>query len=227
VADFNEDGIPDVAVACESEGLSILLGVGDGTLGSASVISTGASTAPFWVASGDFNRDGHLDLAVVNSATDEVAVLLGAGNGTFGPPVTYAVQTLPQSVAVGDFDRDGIPDLAVSNDTSGTISILLGSAASDGTFGAATNIPAGSRPFSVTVADIDRDGRDDLVVANFGAGEISVIRATGPATFDPPRAFLADTGAHAVTVADVNRGGFPDVIVAERNSNTIGVLLHN
>lgn len=228
VADFNEDGKPDVAVACQSEGLSILLGAGDGTLGAADVTLTGASTGPYWVAAGDFNRDGHLDLAVVYSAADAVAVFLGVGDGTFVAPSLYSVQTLPQSVAVGDFNRDGVPDLAVSNDMpSGTISILVGAVVGDGTFGSASNIPAGARPFSVTVTDIDRDGMQDLVVANFGTSQISVILGTGPATFDPPRAFFVDPGAQAVAVDDVNRGGFPDVIVAERDSQTIGILLHN
>jgi hypothetical protein len=81
------------------------------------------------VAVGDFNGDGHLDLAVVNEASVSVSVLLGDGTGSFGPQTTFKVGVGPWTVAFGDFDGDGRLDLAVVNYLTGagsTMDILLG-----------------------------------------------------------------------------------------------------
>jgi hypothetical protein len=82
----------------------------------------------FSVAVGDFNRDGKQDLAVANTNDDNVGILLGVGDGTFGAPVTFAVGDAPEGVVVGDFNGDGIQDLAVTNFTTwrsrtGTVTI--------------------------------------------------------------------------------------------------------
>src|SRR5437762_3665716 len=96
VGDFNGDGKPDFAAAnkacpnCSpafSGSLAVLLGNGDGTLRSA--VNYDAGTNPVSVAVGDFNRDGKLDLAVVNSGSTNLAVLLGNGDGTFQNTVSY------------------------------------------------------------------------------------------------------------------------------------------
>ena len=81
---------------------------------------------------GDFTGDGHLDLAVANSGSNTVSVLLGNGDGTFQPQVTYAVGQVPQALVAGDFTGDGHLDLAVANSGDNTVSVLLGNG--DGTF---------------------------------------------------------------------------------------------
>src|SRR5204862_169275 len=85
-----------------------------------------AGVSPFWVAVGDFNGDGKLDLVT------EGSVLLGNGDGTFKPAVNFSTGASPISVAVGDFNRDGKPDLAVANRGPDNVSVLLGNG--DGTF---------------------------------------------------------------------------------------------
>jgi len=83
--------------------------------------------APIWVAVGDFNGDGRIDLAVTASAVGQIDILLGNGDGTFQPPVTYAAGgKRPQSVAVGDFNGDGNLDLVVANTGSQSVGVLLG-----------------------------------------------------------------------------------------------------
>ncbi len=134
VADFNEDGHPDLAVADWGNGqsstvVSVLLGLGDGGFGPQTLQFVG--TGPASVAVGNFNGDDHIDLAAANYGNNgvgnSISVLLGLGDGSFGPQTTFAVGTGPFSVAVGDFNADGIPDLAVANDsTIGTVSVLLG-----------------------------------------------------------------------------------------------------
>ena len=81
--------------------------------------------SPIRVAIGDFNGDGHPDLAVANRGSGTVSVLLAKGDGTFGAQTTYPVGSGPFGVATGDFNGDGHPDLAVTNSSSGTVSVLL------------------------------------------------------------------------------------------------------
>ena len=88
---------------------------------------------------GDFDGDGDIDLAVSLAASDRVAVLRNAGNGTFGAPSLYTVGDSPGAMAVGDLDRDGDLDLAVVNEQSGYLSILRN--AGNGTFTSAVSVP--------------------------------------------------------------------------------------
>ena len=74
---------------------------------------------------GDFNGDGHLDLAVAHQGESGVSVLLGNGDGSFQAPLTFGVGIAPTSVAVGDFNADGKQDLAVANSSSGDVSVLI------------------------------------------------------------------------------------------------------
>jgi len=128
IGDFNGDGHPDLAVANVNNNnndntVSVLLGKADGTFGAQTTYAVGRG--PAGVAIGDFNGDGHPDLAVTNEGSGTVSVLLGKGDGTFGAQTTYPVGNYPQDVAIGDFNGDGHPDLAVTNSNSNTVSVLL------------------------------------------------------------------------------------------------------
>ncbi|MCX6009282.1 MAG: VCBS repeat-containing protein [Chloroflexi bacterium] len=134
-------------------------------------------TTPASVAVGDFNGDGHLDLAVTNEGSNDVSILLGVGNGTFTLPApTYAVGTDPYSVAVGYFNGDVHLDLAVANNVSNDVSILLG--VGGGTFAAAVNYAVGTNPASVAVGYFNGDGAPDLAVANINSNDVSILLNT-------------------------------------------------
>jgi hypothetical protein len=130
VGDFNGDGIPDVAVAgFDGDLVTILLGNGNGTFTPVPVnisVITGIYPA-YSVAVGDFNGDGTPDLAVPNTGSDTLTILLGNGNGTFtqmaNSPITVGIG--PSPAVVADFNGDGIPDVAVANSGSGTVTVLL------------------------------------------------------------------------------------------------------
>jgi VCBS repeat protein/FG-GAP repeat protein len=126
VGDFNGDDKQDLVIANQSTAnLSIFLGDGAGSFGTATNFGVGANTSPQSVAVGDFNSDGKQDLAVANFSANNVSVLLGDGVGSFGAATNFAVGTNPQSVAVGDFNGDNYLDLAVTNDNSNNVSVLL------------------------------------------------------------------------------------------------------
>src|SRR5207248_1325674 len=156
------DGIPDLAVANKgSATVSILLGNGDGTFQAAQ--SYDAGTSPQSLVVGDFNGDGHADLAVANDiiGAGTVSVLLGNGDGTLQAAQSYDGGFRPWSVAVGDFNSDGVPDLAVANNSiPGTVKILLGNG--DGTFRPSQDYTTGPLAQSVAVGDFNGDGNADL-----------------------------------------------------------------
>src|SRR6185436_19804806 len=107
-----------------------------------------AGTTPYGVALADFNGDGKLDMACVNSGSDNLSFRLGNGDGTFAARVNIAVGDAPLGVAVGDFNRDGNPDLVVANASDNNISILVGNGS--GGFGAPINFATGNIPYSPT-----------------------------------------------------------------------------
>jgi hypothetical protein len=229
VADFNCDGVPDLAVAnLGNNNVSILLGNGPtnpGTFQAAVNYPVGAG--PRFIAAGDFNGDGRPDLAVANQDGNTVSILLAYPNGTFRPAVNYAVGLYPACVVVGDFNGDGLPDLAVANYTSNNVSILLGTPT--GTFAPAVNYFTGSGPVSIAIADFNGDGRPDLVVTDYFNNTVSILRAD-PAhagTFQTRVAFSVGSGPFFVAAGDFNSDGRPDLAVANITSNNISILLGN
>jgi len=175
LADFNNDGKPDIAVVCYGDpsvgddgGVSILLGNGDGTFQPATKLTAGKK--PTRIATGDFNSDGKSDLLVVRAGDANVGdngdatIFLGNGDGTFSPGQVLAPGKNPSAVAVSDLNGDHRTDLIFANSTDNSVAILLGNG--DGTFQSpvAYAVAAGGSPFSISVADVNQDGRSDLAV---------------------------------------------------------------
>src|SRR5205823_1483468 len=132
-ADLNGDGFADLVIANGfSRSVSIFLAVGDGTFGPRSDISLLGDIESVLLF--DFNGDGKLDLAAPNfqyAPQMSISILMGNGDGTFGPNVEYPTLNTPYVVVADDFNKDGNLDLAI-NGQFGGISVLLGNG--DGTF---------------------------------------------------------------------------------------------
>jgi len=133
-------------------------------------------TNPSAVLSGDFNGDGKADIAVANQDDSTVTVLLGNGDGTFKPGVTYKTGLTPGAMAVGDVNSDGILDLVTANQGTNDVSVLIGNG--DGTFKAAVNFAVGKTPIAVKLADFNNDGQVDIITANSGSNDLSVLANT-------------------------------------------------
>jgi hypothetical protein len=245
LGDVNKDGRPDI-VAVGPSGLGVLLNNGNGTFTPAQGSPFQAGSNPFAVALGDFNGDGNLDAAVVNTgANGTVNILLGSGTGTFtqtGTPISVGAD--PNAVVATDFNGDGRPDLAVaaagaSSGAAGTVSVLLGNG--NATFTAATGSPfaAGVNPRSIVAGDFNGDGRPDVAVLNGGLGnssDVSVLLNNGSGVLTPVAGgpFLTG-GANSATIAvgDFNNDGRPDVAIANAgptlgsSPGSVSVLLND
>jgi hypothetical protein len=273
VVDVNGDGKPDILVAndadcygCISIGwVGVLLGNGDGTFQRAAAYESGGfdgGNRPS-LAVADLNGDGILDVAVTNQCGHEsvcfgqstVAVLLGNGDGSFGHALSYPTRARGTDfVAIADVNGDGKPDLIVANNNClptscgalGSLSVLLGNG--DGTFQPATTYSSGGDdPGDVVVADLNNDGKLDLVIANGYAastgdypgatpGVVAVLLGNGDGTFQSPSDFPSGgySFSQGVAVADVNGDGKPDIIVTNLEGTpnlppegSVGVLLNN
>ncbi len=185
--------------------------------------SGAASTGTLFSVVGDFNQDGLPDLAVTNLADDTISILLGNGDGTFKPPVSYPAGSGPYAIAVSDFNADGYQDLVVTNLFDNTISVYLGKG--DGTFAAKTTFATGTEPFSVTVADLNHDGIADVVVTNQGDKTVGVLLGRGDGTFQAQTLTTAGTDPAFTVAADFNGDGNIDLVVLNGGDSTVGLLL--
>jgi FG-GAP-like repeat/FG-GAP repeat len=244
--DVNHDSKLDIIVANANGSVGVLLGNGDGTFKKAETYASGGSGS-YSIAVMDVNGDGAPDLIVTNlcfgtcSSTrlGGIGVLLGNGDGTFQSVITYRSAGFANAVAAADLNGDGKADLVVTNASSavGTVAVLLGNG--DGTFQSPVTYSGGSYPDSIAIADVNGDGKPDLVVAT-GAyntiGNAAALLGNGDGTFEPLLTFSSlEYGADAIAVADVNGDGRPDLLVVNdctsagclgTQEGTIAVLLN-
>src|SRR6201996_9451522 len=217
VADFNGDGIPDIASAPHG-GIAISLGNGDCAFAAPLIPNVDSADGINAFGVGDFNGDGITDLLVDDEDTAKLTVLLGKGDGTFTVGQSMPFNT--QSLAIADFNGDGKLDLALAGSAQTTI--LLGNG--DGTFTAAPNQPqVGSS--QVVAADFNGDGKIDMAV-NPSNGATSILLGNGDGTFsaasDQPQIITDEFVA-----ADFNGDGKIDLAALDLMGDTVTIVLGN
>ena len=216
IADFNNDGRPDLLAAANgNHDASLLFGVGDGTWQAAVPLAGSGSVGN--AVFGDFNGDGHRDIALTAQTSANVNLFFGAGDGTFGAAVralgTDLAQTVIQQLLVDDFNQDGRPDLLLVTATNPTAAgtgllLLLGgpqgqlvAGAPFGSFGVNTLGPA-------AVGDLNGDGMADIAVANLWNGKNSAFFGHGDGTFAPSVDFNSGGRTpNAIAIGDVTGSG--------------------
>jgi uncharacterized protein (TIGR03437 family) len=134
------------------------------------------------VATGDFNRDGKLDLVVAGDR--RLSTLLNQGSVGLGAPVVTQIQQLdrPQGALVEDFNKDGNPDVAIAF-LAGTNNVLVLIGDGAGGFSAPTFYSAGASPSGLTSGDFNKDGNTDLAVVNNGSSNVSILPGLGNGGF--------------------------------------------
>ena len=219
--DFNEDGRPDlVSVNYSSFSIGFLAGSGDGTFAGQREHYLGGYVISGGVA--DFDADGRLDVAVARYTSNAVSVLHGNGDGTFGREQVYPVGIYPFSVTVADLNGDQRPDLVVVSSESG-LDVLLGTGD--------TFVPApdhrfnGHNAYTVSVADMNRDGILDLVVPTLWGygltGDLLILLGAGDGTFIQYASYPLDTWCIHAAVADFNGDRRLDVLTASFHSTAV------
>ena len=221
VADINGDGKPDLLVSNAYGDLLVLLGNGDGTFQpyhnadqnvALAVLPNGSPTPDFIFA------DQGLDKVVVDYAGGQTTTVADRTSGLLAPG----------AVVLADLNGDGIPDLIVAN--SGSNNVLVYPGLGNGQFGPELNggkgFFTGTNPVGITVANLN--GRPDLVIANKGSNDVSILlnvaTADGGFTFVPGPRLQAGVGPTSTVVEDVTGNAFPDLLVSDGGSNDVRLL---
>jgi hypothetical protein len=231
VGDVNGDGKPDIVAAAGFNNgvVGVLLSNGNGTFTSSQSVSSGGAQ-PRSINITDLNGDGKPDLVLVNYGianyrSASVGVLLGNGNGMFqnarmistGPPPPASV---PTAVVAADVNGDGIPDLIVSNvlPANSEVEVMLGNG--NGTFRPAQTFAVDREPSALAVADVNGDGKPDVIVTNEGSYDVGVLLGNGNGTFAQQQTFNSGFKPIALCVADLNGDGRLDLVATNDLSGT-------
>ncbi|MDX2196751.1 MAG: LamG-like jellyroll fold domain-containing protein [Cytophagales bacterium] len=223
IADFNNDGNPDLATAnLNSNNFSIVTGSGTGNFGSP-VNYSSLSSGPISIVANDYNSDGWADVAVLNNGGSSIFVFTNTGLGTFGSGASYSTSGNPNVLVNGDFNGDGKIDLAVSQYTAATIGVFLNNG--NGTFATRADYTGPVNLQGLATGDINGDGILDLVTASNSSAVISVLTGTGNGTFGTKADYTTAGGTISIAIGDFNRDGFNDVAGSINATDQVSVLL--
>ncbi len=239
LGDVNDDGTLDLISSNGSNDVSIFVYQPE-TAQFASepiVIGAGALASPSWVAAGDFDGDGLLDLATANNAGNNVSVFRQLGGSSYSSPAADVVlgnalaTSGPAGISVGDLDGDGRLDIVVANETGNDLAVF--EQLSPSIFGSEPAMTLGSiadtsGPHAVAAADLDGDGRLDIVSANRTGGNLSIFYQGSAGGFASSADVVvgASLGSpNSVAAADFNGDGRLDLVSANGTSNNLTVFL--
>ncbi len=195
---------------------------------------------PVAIASGHFNNDTHLDIAVANSYSSNVSILMGTGNASapFSPATNHLVTTNPgvngygpRAIVAGHFNADTKIDLAVANEGSGDVSILLNNG--NGVFQSLSFIDWNTtgRPFSIAAGKFNADDALDLVVAEYDSDSnndsLRVLFNNGSGVFTPGPSITVGNGPRSVAVGYFNDDSYLDLAAANTLGNTVSLVFGN
>jgi hypothetical protein len=230
--DVNGDGKLDLVTAnFRSDGygntLTVLTNNGSGRFGYNATLVVGLG--PFAIAAADVNGDSKPDLISADANGTSLTVLTNNGTGGFGFKATLPVGTYPQSVAAADVNGDGKVDLISANTSGNSLTVLTNNGS--GSFGLYTTVYNGfgesSYPASVKAADVNGDGKVELICANFGDNFLAVYTNNGAGGFGRNETLAVDQGPNSVALVDADGDGLTDLVSANYLDNTLTLLLNN
>jgi hypothetical protein len=225
--DFNGDKIPDIAVTNnETDDLTILLGNGDGTFREGEPVKLD-QRSPLFVTAGDFNQDGKTDLLIL-SRFDHLILYLGNGDGTFTFYKTFNADDTPTALVIADFNHDNHPDLAITNNgpMKSGLEIFLGDG--QGNFIPGFRFSAKNyRPLALTVADLNNDGKEDLITVDAIHHNVTVFLGNGDGTFKASEPISGDSEPISILADDFNGDHQIDLAFVNYASSTLAILYGN
>ncbi|MGH7725733.1 MAG: FG-GAP-like repeat-containing protein [Candidatus Eiseniibacteriota bacterium] len=227
-ADLDEDGYCDLTTVNEvSADVRVFMNRGDGTGLFDDFLSPqtiGQEASPNEPA--DFDNDGHSDLCIGATTAGEVWVLMGNGDGTFGPTIGLPVGNSPHGVTPIDVDGDGDPDIVNVNEESNNLSLLVNDGT--GSFAPAVYFDSGvGWEWGLAAADMNDDGICDLVTGGI-SGQVQTLLGNGNGTFTPAgTAQNAGGNPWGVAIGDLNGDRVLDILLANSTTSNGGVMLGN
>jgi hypothetical protein len=230
VADFDEDGVPDLAVGNHlGDTVSILAGDGDGTFTPRDLLDLPTNSGVFDLATADVNGDTHLDLVTANSFLSLVSVFLGVGDGTFtaAPGVSFPLMGAVHGVALAEVTGDLHVDLIATGAVGNRVTICAGNGA--GAFGQVGDVPLALGARRVVVGRIDGDALLDLAIASFDGSALNVLLGQGNGFFVHAPGSPIAVGARPwdPKLVDLDDDGDLDVATPADQGGVVGILLGN
>lgn len=230
VGDLDEDGVPDLAVTSRRyDKIHVFLGAGDGTFDPApeSPLDLGYCYGPVAVRFGLFDGDGHLDMAVACSDTGTLSICKGDGTGVFvlSEPHSIEVGGHPKYIVASHLNvEDAWLDLAVVTQEGMHVTVLLGDGQGWFEEEASSPYPVGLLPRGITVGDLNRDGRRDLITANSGGEDVTVLEGDGHGRFRRMGDPYLDGEPIQTSLLDVDEDGRPDIVGAAWTRGVLATL---
>jgi len=230
--DFNQDSYADIiTVNSGSTSVSVLANMQIG--GSVAFTRTdyAVGSYPVYATYNNFDNDSYgyyYDLAVANRSSSDISILPGNGSG-YDTAVNIPVGYSPNFILNGEFNNNGsYNDLLVTNNDDGFISILSNNSIGDSVSFTRTDISTGYGPTHATIADVNRDSKNDIIVANMYDGSISVLTNDGIGnSASYTRTDYSCSGPKFVLAADLNNDSYVDIATANEQSNSISVFINN
>jgi surface antigen len=236
IADFNNDGFLDFAVANQVDNtISVFKGDGQGGFtefpGSPFALPT-TEKGPIAMTTGVFDNSGKPEIAVLTAATQNIGIFQVADpqnfDGTFteisGSPVGTGIN--PVAFAAGDLNADTFADLAIVNQSANAITVLLNDGTGVFTQAVGSPLATASTPAAVAIADFTNDGLGDIAFTNNGSGTLGIYASLGAGEFSQGIELSVPPGPLALTTADLNGDALPDAaLTAHSGSNNFVTVL--
>lgn len=214
VADFNGDQQLDMLVASLTGEVQVLLG-SNGTFTNGQQLMVGG--APVWLASGDMDHDGDLDVMVVRADVGLATALNNDGLANFSIGYSVPVGSDALSIVLADANNDGDMDVVMACQNPPAVELYMGNGTGQFVPGTILRMPGGGRPFALAVGDVTGDLVPDLVTADIDGDRVLIYPGGGTSLLDfaeqPTELHIAG-GPCACSIGDLNSDGVPDLAVS-------------
>ena len=223
--DLNGDGYLDIATG---DGLgstiTIFMNDGAGNLRPGGTRTVQAGDYLNSIDGGDFDGDGDIDLVTAAIQDRRMQVFLNNGQGAYGSRTLYTTGVRPFMVEVGELTGDEYPDIASANETAGTVTVYLNSGTGNGRFGGRRDYRVGRLPVAVAMGDLDGDGDEDVISANRGSRDFSVLMNGGNGVLGGAVNYSVDGTPWYVVTGDFDSDGDIDIATANQPNRSVGIF---